>query len=335
MSCRVWRRLTAGALALVLSPIAAHAECSGKDILGPLSISEPAAHEALFERAHQVPNAQGLFWRIDKPGVPPSYLFGTYHDTKAVETVPDAVWKAIASARGAWFEISLAEQERLQSDMLTDPMNVIYDLSQTPLSQRIPAAAKPLLEAALAERGIPLEAAEQMRGWMLFAILGFPACQLRSIQGGEAVMDDQLARYGIESGVANHGLETYEESLGALEAMAPDDLTGMMIDLGTSLPDEEDIHKTMQGLYAAGETMAIYEFGIWYSEKQGISGARARSDAFLDSALVMRNRNWMPEIGVALAEGNAFVGVGALHLPGEAGIVELIRGEGYTVTRLD
>jgi uncharacterized protein YbaP (TraB family) len=36
-----------------------------------------------------------------------------------------------------------------------------------------------------------------------------------------------------------------------------------------------------------------------------------------------------------LEEGGAFIAVGALHLPGEAGLVELLRAKGYTVTAED
>ena len=36
-----------------------------------------------------------------------------------------------------------------------------------------------------------------------------------------------------------------------------------------------------------------------------------------------------------LEKGNAFIAVGALHLPGEEGLIELIRKQGYTVTRID
>jgi hypothetical protein len=35
-----------------------------------------------------------------------------------------------------------------------------------------------------------------------------------------------------------------------------------------------------------------------------------------------------------LAEGGAFVAVGALHLPGEEGILRLLERQGYRVTRL-
>jgi uncharacterized protein len=43
----------------------------------------------------------------------------------------------------------------------------------------------------------------------------------------------------------------------------------------------------------------------------------------------------MAERGEAfLAKGNAFIAVGALHLPGEKGLVELLKANGYTLTPL-
>ena len=45
-----------------------------------------------------------------------------------------------------------------------------------------------------------------------------------------------------------------------------------------------------------------------------------------------RNRNMAARAAGLLAGGNAFIAVGALHLPGGEGLVELIRQAGYKVT---
>jgi uncharacterized protein YbaP (TraB family) len=36
-----------------------------------------------------------------------------------------------------------------------------------------------------------------------------------------------------------------------------------------------------------------------------------------------------------LEKGNAFIAVGALHLPGETGLVSLLRERGYTVSPVE
>ena len=39
--------------------------------------------------------------------------------------------------------------------------------------------------------------------------------------------------------------------------------------------------------------------------------------------------------GPALDSGNAFIAVGALHLPGDEGVVALLQDAGYTLTAAD
>ena len=48
-----------------------------------------------------------------------------------------------------------------------------------------------------------------------------------------------------------------------------------------------------------------------------------------------RNRAWLGRLEPALARGGAFVAVGALHLPGADGLVQLLRDRGWTVTRVE
>ena len=48
-----------------------------------------------------------------------------------------------------------------------------------------------------------------------------------------------------------------------------------------------------------------------------------------------RNLHMVEAMEPLLEKGNGFVAVGALHLPGEKGIVETLRARGWSVTRAD
>jgi uncharacterized protein YbaP (TraB family) len=51
--------------------------------------------------------------------------------------------------------------------------------------------------------------------------------------------------------------------------------------------------------------------------------------------LDVRNKAWMPRLKSELSKGNAFVAVGALHLPGEVGLIELLRDSGFQITKVN
>jgi uncharacterized protein YbaP (TraB family) len=53
---------------------------------------------------------------------------------------------------------------------------------------------------------------------------------------------------------------------------------------------------------------------------------------FVENFLNKRNRNWIPVIENQIDIENTFIAVGAGHLPGENGILALLRNKGYTLT---
>ena len=77
----------------LLSP--AHAadakKCDGSNILGSLQASDPARYEAVLDEGAGIVNGKGVFWKIEKPGLEPSWLMGTMHLTDPrVLSMPDA-----------------------------------------------------------------------------------------------------------------------------------------------------------------------------------------------------------------------------------------------------
>ena len=70
------------------------------------------------------------------------------------------------------------------------------------------------------------------------------------------------------------------------------------------------------------------------AEMLGAGYTEAELGQFEEELLFDRNRDWIPKLAPILAEGNAFIAVGADHLRGDEGVPALLRDEGYRVERL-
>lgn len=58
---------------------------------------------------------------------------------------------------------------------------------------------------------------------------------------------------------------------------------------------------------------------------------RAFNDRFVKQVTFARNRRMADRLHIEYASGNLFVAVGALHLPGSQGLLNLLRSLGYDV----
>ena len=66
-----------------------------------------------------------------------------------------------------------------------------------------------------------------------------------------------------------------------------------------------------------------------------VDDMRLESEELYDSLLLERNLNWLPVIEQMFQEdGNEFVLVGAAHLVGKDGLLNLLQAKGYQVKQL-
>jgi hypothetical protein len=66
-----------------------------------------------------------------------------------------------------------------------------------------------------------------------------------------------------------------------------------------------------------------------------LSSSYEGHDELYDMLMRQRNLRWLPEVEAMLASGRIhFVAVGALHLVGDEGLVELMKDKGYRVEQL-
>ena len=84
MQRRTIRTAFAAATLLAVSGGAAIAQsptCQGEDLIAKMQREEPARYRAVLDNFATLENGEGIFWKIEKPGIKPSYLIGTAHVT--------------------------------------------------------------------------------------------------------------------------------------------------------------------------------------------------------------------------------------------------------------
>ena len=65
---------------------------------------------------------------------------------------------------------------------------------------------------------------------------------------------------------------------------------------------------------------------------QQLDATTSSNSKFKENMLDNRNKIMLERMQPRLDEGNAFIAVGALHLAGKAGLLNLLAQQGYTVT---
>jgi uncharacterized protein len=305
--------------------------CGGNNIIEEMAKSNPAKLETLRKEAAATPNGHGLLWKIEKPGTRPSWLFGTMHLTDP------RVLKLPAPAEAAY---QAADTVIIETDEILDPKGPLKVMAESPelmmftdgttLEKIIPADKLAAVKASLSERGIPLVSVNRMQPWMLTSMLAMPACEIARKKQGVAFLDVKLAEDARRSGKEIGGLETIRDQLGAMASLPAQFHIDGMIEMLALGPKMKDIFETMTVLYIQGDVGTILPL-IRSVSPDGTASGQSYAE-FEEKMVNARNRTMAERAKPIIAKGNAFIAVGALHLPGEEGLVSLLRKQNYTVT---
>ncbi|WP_095084023.1 TraB/GumN family protein [Mesorhizobium sophorae] len=322
---------------LLLGAGRAHAEiptCTGADMLSALQKSDPSAYQKIETEAAATPNGKGLLWKLEKPGEKPSFLFGTMHMTDPrVTALPPAAQKAYDAAATIVIETTdVLDKQQMMAAMLKEPDLMMFTDSTT-LSSLLSPDDAAAMNAALDARGIPPATVAKMKPWMLSAMMALPACELARQSGGAPVLDVKLAEGAKAAGKPVEGLETAASQLRAMASLPLAFHMKGLVDTLKLGDKVNDINETMIVLYQRGDTGMFWPlFRVAMPDEQDDPAGYA---AFEETMITSRNKVMVDHAQPILARGNAFMAVGALHLPGPEGLVEDFRKAGYTVTAVN
>jgi uncharacterized protein len=334
---KILRTAVLTALVALAPLLPAWAACAGKDLLARIKGTHPDYLATVEREAAALPFNRGKLFRLSKAGVSPSHVFGTAHvsDPRATAFTP-AMLAALDAARVVVLE--LKDSEGLGNKQMfegVDPATMLRFTLAT-AEQRPDRFLTPellaRLEKALPPYGLPAAAARSFRPSMLALTLAVPACASKDVAAGK-VVDALIAQRARQAGKQIVGLETIVEQLASVSgfpaATERELLTGMV----KMLDDAEDAFEALVARYAAGDIGVVL---AWARQLYPVPGVDARMPPEFYTELIDRRNVRMAKRALPLlSDGNAFIAVGAAHLPGEGGLLKLFEKAGYTVEMLE
>ncbi|HEY0634287.1 MAG TPA: TraB/GumN family protein [Gammaproteobacteria bacterium] len=267
----------------------------------------------------QAGEQRGLLWEIRTPGRAVSYLFGTIHaEDERVLALPPQVQAALRDAPRFVMELvpNGAAAEQMSRRMVM------------PEGQKLAALLGPELHAQLlqvtSQYGLPAEAVGRLKPWALVMILSMPKPR------SGLFLDQMLHEMAVRQDKAVAALESADEQIEALDGLS----MAMQVELLR--------HTLQQYPEIAGLTEAL--IAAWLQRDLDLlqrlgEASNATLPAELERTVQARlvderNARMVQRMLPLLKEGGVFVAVGALHLPGEQGIITLLRQRGFTVRAL-
>jgi len=268
-----------------------------------------------------------LLWKVssDSSSI---YLLGSFHLLKPTDyPLAPSVDAALADAQQLYFEVS--PQDMLSAD-LSDKMNrAALRTDGRTLQQALPPKTWLALRAYADKAGMPLEPLQSFKPW--FVALALTLAEFQNLGFSPALgLDQYLMQAAARSQKPARGLETADAQIQLLNGMDAatqgDFLAETLIDL-QDMPGQTD---TLYRAWREGDAAAL--------ERESMADLRTRFPALYTRLIVDRNRAWLPQLQALLAGkkagGRTLVVVGALHLLGKDGVVQMLTNKGYRVERL-
>lgn len=263
------------------------------------------------------PLPKALLWQIGGNGLEkPSYVVGTVHsrDARAYGQA-DRLVAIIAEQDVVAGELDLsaagAGSMQLVMRMMMPPDTVLADLYTKRRHKRVK-------KAVAGQLGPLAMMADRIKPFFLMGLLNEAGMHADSAM----VLDQYLQVKAREMGKEVTGVETVEEQLAAVDHLSLQQQADMLYATVRKGGQQKELDRLMEA-YAGQDLEQLY----------AMSKQSDLPEALSTSLLTRRNQVMTSRMDGLMRDGRTFLfAVGAMHLPGEDGVLRLLEGAGYTVT---
>lgn len=260
-----------------------------------------------------------VFWAVHRGAEPAGFLLGTVHseDPRVLEFTEEFLGR-------------LGDCDTYAMELVPDlpTMQRLLQVMQLPEGERL----EPLLgerryqavRAAVGAYGVPDDRLERMKPWAAMMTLSLPPPKTGLF------LDFSLSLRAAGMGLDVTGLETLEEQLAFLDTLALADQVALLDQALADHDKVQAVHDRLVDTYLEADLAALQAAS---DEQMGALEPEVR-DWFQAEGIDARNRRMVESALPLFQAGCTFVAVGALHLPGESGLLALLEQAGFRLSPL-
>lgn len=273
------------------------------------------------QKEEMVTGDKSLLWKVTGNGLDkPSYLFGTIHMLcKEDAALSDNMVKAIKNADSVYLELDMDNLVDMFSAMTK--MNMRND---TTLSDLLTEEEYQKVKKLFAEKSslIPFSMIEKYKPLLASAML----MESTMVCDEQVAMEQLVMEEAKKQGKSIEGMETTAYQMSIFDSIPYKIQAQELVRMVSEDGKEADGEKELKNMMEAYREQDIKKLGEMIAKSDG--GMMQYEDILLTN----RNRNWVEKMKKLMPEKSIVVAVGAGHLPGEKGVINLLRKAGFTVT---
>lgn len=263
-------------------------------------------------------NQKSLLWKITGNGLSkPSYIFGTMHLMCPSDFVlSDATKEAFNKAEQVYLEIDFDDPNM----MMEMQQKMMLPQGKTLKSYLKDADYKLLNDFFTTKTGTGMPMFEHMKPLVLVSLVDMAllSCPIQSYEL-------TFSKIAGESKKEIRGLETIAFQMSIFDTIPYEKQLQQLVDM---------VRRKDLALKEFNEMVTLYKDqdidGLLKLTRESQWNFNEYEDIFINN----RNASWIPIIANAAKEKSTFIAVGAGHLGGDKGVLQLLRKIGYTVKPL-
>lgn len=262
-------------------------------------------------------NKSSLLWKVEGNGIKPSYIFGTMHILKAEDfNIKEPVKNAFNQVEQLVLEVDMDNPEMqltiMQHISMKDGMTLDKLVDKEIYNQLDDKVTKSM--------GVGIAMFNTWQPLMLSTLL------LKDIVGKQpASFEASLMEMATKQKIEVLGLETIEEQLGFFHDISYKDQAEMIKEYVTEADEVAKGFAQLTKHYLSEDIDEMHQF----MEEE------AKGQISTTEIVDKRNQNWIPKIKEMATNKSTFFGVGAGHLGGPKGVVNLLKKAGFKLTAVN